>query len=116
MLFNFALVYAIRRVQVNQDGVKLNGTQQLLFYAADINVLCRSIHTIQKNTEALVDAGKNTGLEVNADKTKYMIRSGDQNAGQSHNIETDNSSFERVEEFRYMGTNLNESKFYSGRN
>jgi hypothetical protein len=37
-LFNFALEYAIRRVQVNQDGFILNGTHQLLFYADDINV------------------------------------------------------------------------------
>jgi len=51
-------------------------------------------------------ASKETGLEVNADKTKYMITSRDQNAGRSHSIKTDNSSFERVEEFKYLGTNL----------
>ena len=44
------------------------------------------------------------GLEVNVDKTKYMIRSGDQNAGRSHNMKTDNRSFERVEEFKYLKT------------
>jgi len=44
-------------------------------------------------------------LEVNADKTKYMVMSGDQNAGQSHSIKTDNL-FERVEEFKYLGTTL----------
>ena len=49
---------------------------------------------------------KQTGLEVNADKTKYMVMSRDQNAGQSHNINIDNKSFERVEEFKYLGTNL----------
>jgi len=43
-------------------------------------------------------------LEVKADKTKYMVMSRDQNAGQSHNIKFDNSSFERVEEFQYLGT------------
>ena len=42
-LFNFALDYAIRRVQVNQDGLKLNGTHQLLIYADDVNILRGSI-------------------------------------------------------------------------
>jgi hypothetical protein len=51
-------------------------------------------------------ANKGTGLEVNADKTKYMVMSRDQNAGRSHNIKTDNISFERVEEFKYLGANI----------
>jgi hypothetical protein len=44
------------------------------------------------------------GLDVNADETKYMVMSRDQNAGRSHNTNTDNSPFESVEEFRYLGT------------
>jgi len=106
LLFNFALVYAIRRVQVNQDDLKLNGTHQLLVYADDVNMLGGSVHTIKENAEALMVASKETGLEVNADKTKYMVMSQDQNAGRSRNINIDNSFFERVEEFRYMGTNI----------
>jgi hypothetical protein len=46
------------RVQVNQDGLKLNGTHQLLVYADDVNKLGGSVHTIKKNTEALVVASK----------------------------------------------------------
>ena len=69
MLFNFALEYAIRRVQVNQDGLKLNGTHQLLAYADDVNIVGGSIHTLKENAEALVAATKEIGLEVIADKT-----------------------------------------------
>ena len=58
LLFNFALQYAIRRVQVNQDGLKLNGTHQLLAYADDVNILGASVHTVKKNAEALVAATK----------------------------------------------------------
>jgi len=56
MLFNFALEYAIRRVQVNHDGLKQNRTHQLLAYADDVNILGGSIHTLKKNAEALVAA------------------------------------------------------------
>ena len=65
-----------------------------------------SIHTINKNTEAVIAATKETGLEVNADKTKYMVMPRDQNEGRSHDIKIDNSFFERVEEIRYLGTTL----------
>ena len=78
LLFNFALEYAIRRVQVSQDGLKLNGTNQLLAYADDVNILGGSVHTVKETAEALVFATKEIGLEVNADKTNYMIMSRDQ--------------------------------------
>ena len=75
MLFNFALEYAIRRVQVKRDSLKLNGTHQLLAYADDVNILGGSIHTLKENAEALVAATGDIGLEVSADKTKYMVMS-----------------------------------------
>jgi hypothetical protein len=61
------------RVQVNQDGLKFYDIHQLLVYADDVNTLGRSIHTAKKNTEFLVIASKEIRLEVNADKTKYMV-------------------------------------------
>ena len=57
-----ALEYAIRRVQVNQDGLKLNGTHQLLVYAKDVNILGGSMHTLKENAEALVAATREIGL------------------------------------------------------
>jgi hypothetical protein len=59
-------------VHVNPDGLKLNGTHQLLAYADDVNMLGGCVHAVKKNTEALVAATKEIGLEVNADKTKDM--------------------------------------------
>jgi len=77
------LEYAIRRVQVNKDGFQLNVTHQLLVYADDVNIMGGSEHTMKENAEALIVANKETGLEVNAVKMKYMIMSRDQSAGHS---------------------------------
>ena len=101
LLFNFALEYAIRRVQVNKDGLKLNGTHRLLAYADDVNIMGGSIHTVKESAESLVVAAKEIGLEVNGDKTKYMVMSREQTAGLSHTMKV-----ERVEGFKYLGTTL----------
>ena len=61
-------------------------------------------------------AAREIGLDVSVDKTKYMVMSRDQNAGRIHSVRIDNSTFERVEEFKYFGNNFNKSKFYCGRN
>jgi hypothetical protein len=66
--------------------LKLNGTHQLLVHADDVSILGGSVNTIKKKTEALLVGSKKSDLEVNADKTKYMVTSRDQNSGRSHNI------------------------------
>ena len=88
--------------------MKLHGTHQILVYADDI-ILGESVHTVKKNTDAVISSSKDSGLDVNADKTKYRVMSRDQNAGRNHNIKTDNSSFERAEQFKYLGTTPNQN-------
>jgi hypothetical protein len=80
LLFNFALEYAIGKVQVNQEGLKLNGTHQLLVYADGVNALGGSVHTLKKNTSFVV-ASKEIGLAANAEKIMYMSMYREQNAG-----------------------------------
>jgi hypothetical protein len=73
----------------------------LLVYA-DVNILGGSVHTIKENAESLIVASK----EINADKTVDMVISRDRNAGQSHNMKIQKWSFEKVKEFKYLGTTL----------
>ena len=114
LLFNFALDYAFRRVQVNQACLKLTDAQQLLVYAADVNILGGNVHTLKKNAEALVVASKEIGLEENALLCLKYNR-GDQNKGRSHSIKINNISF-KSGIVQIIGNNLNRSKFYPGRN
>jgi len=74
-----------------------------------IHILCilgESIYSIKENAEALVVACKETGLEVNTEKTRYIVISRDRHPGQSHDIKIDNKLFERVEEFKYLITTV----------
>jgi hypothetical protein len=73
LIFSFAVECAIRKVKENQMGLKLNGAHQLLFYADDVNLLGDNIDTINKSSKTLVDDSKEVGLEINVEKTKYML-------------------------------------------
>ena len=94
----------IGEFRFKQDGLKLNGTYQPLVCAGDVNIMRGSVHTLKKNIDILVDLSKEIGLDLYADKTRYMVMSRDVNAGRCQNIKIDNSSFESVEQFKYLGT------------
>jgi hypothetical protein len=106
LVFNFTLEYAIRKVQETQLGLKLNGTHQLLACADDVNLLGDNTGTSKKTTETLIDASKEVGLEINVEKTKYMLLSHNQKSGQSRGIKIANRSFENVSQFKYFRTTV----------
>jgi hypothetical protein len=89
LLFNFSLEYAIRRVKEDQEGLKLNGTHQLLAYAGNVNIMGENVDTIQKYTKAILVASQEVGLEV-------MLVSRCQKAGQRQSIKIAKRSFESV--------------------
>jgi hypothetical protein len=71
-----------------------------------VNLLGDNIDTIKKNTQTLIDASKEVSLEVNAEKTKYMLLSRHQNAVQNHCIKIACRSFENVSQFKYLETTV----------
>jgi hypothetical protein len=95
VLFNFALEHAITKVQENEFGFELNGTHQQLAHVDGVNLLADSVNAIKENSEILLEANRDISIEINAEKTKYMIVSPHPNSGQNQNIRIHNESFEK---------------------
>jgi hypothetical protein len=91
--------------------LKLNGTHQLLAYADDVNLLGDNIDTVEKGTETLIDAIMEVGLEINVEKTKYMLLSYHQKGGQNRDIKIVKRSFENVSQLKYLGTTVTNQNF-----
>jgi hypothetical protein len=104
LICNFALEYAIRKVQENHVVLKSSETCRLLLYADDVNLLGDNINTVKKITQPLIGSSKEVGLEVNAEKDKYLLLCGHQNAGGNHDIKVANRPFENVAQFKYLVT------------
>jgi hypothetical protein len=94
-------------VQVNKSNLQKNIIQyRLLTYADDVNLLEDNIDAIKKSTETLIDASKEVGLDVNIQKTKYMLVSRHENVGQNRDIKIAKRSFENMSQFKYLGTTV----------
>jgi hypothetical protein len=96
-------------------GLKLHGTHQLLVYADDVNLLGDNIGSRKKNRETSIDVSNDVGLEVNTEKTKYMLLSHQGNSGRNLDTKIDKKCLGNTAQFKYLGTTAT-NLFYSGGN
>ncbi|PSN38555.1 hypothetical protein C0J52_14819 [Blattella germanica] len=109
-LFNFVLEHAIKSLE-DKEGVQLNGIHKLLVYADDIVLLGDSDEILKDNMHILRSNTRELGLEVNVNKTKYMVTRRNASCNGNGQLMTNEGNFEEVAEFKYLGaliTNRNE--------
>jgi hypothetical protein len=112
LLFKFAL----GKCKKTKEGLEISRTHQLLVCADDVHLLDENINKVQKNTESLLDAGMEVGLQVNTEKFKNMFMSLPQRTGQNHCIEVGNKLFENVAKFIFLGKTVINKKLHSREN
>jgi len=83
-------VWSLRKVHENRDGFKMSRTYRHLVYADDVCLLDENVITVKRNTGIVLVAGKDTGTDVNVEKTQTVFMSRESNSGQNHNIKKDN--------------------------
>ena len=100
LLFNFAVEYAIRKVQETNLGLDINGTHQVLAYVDDVNLIGDDIRTIDRNAGVLLNTCKDIGLAVNIGKTKYMEIGRHRGIIANVHIKIGSNSYDKVETFK----------------
>lgn len=107
LLFNIALEKVIRMARLDRSGTIFHKSQQVLAFADDIDIMGRSERDIAEAFTSLVGAASPIGLQINIDKTKYMKMSNKPDTSSGNNITIEQQDIKVVQNFRYLGTNVN---------
>ena len=108
ILFNMVLEVVMRKVDINPGGTIYNRMAQIVAYADDIVIISRSLLDMKNCFNQIEEEGRKVGLEINERKTKYMIASRKNKWNNINNINIGTYQFERVEEFKYLGSLVTE--------
>ncbi|KAL4084379.1 hypothetical protein QTP88_028202 [Uroleucon formosanum] len=106
VLFNIVLEKVVREAALDKEGVKLGKNNiGILAYADDIVLMAESKDKLKEESKQLINAAKRVGLEINAEKTEYMVVQRHEQIGcRNEVLEVENYKFKRVQQFKYLGT------------
>ena len=111
LTFNFALEYAIRKLEETRLALDMNSNHRILTYVDDVNLIGDDIRTIERNADVLLNACKDIGLVVNTGKTKYMEIGRHRGVIANAHIKIGSNSYEKVKTFKYLGSLLTNKNF-----